>query len=440
MIAKKTTLEFKSAQAAEVSKEIPKPSSSLAAKDGDSFDVIIVGGGPSGSSCAMYLGKAGKKVLLLDRAKFPRDKTCGDGISGKSVGVLKELGMLPEMEKVEHMKMYGVTFSNPKGTVVKIDTPSKDPNLPPGFVCRREVFDNVLFQNAKKFATTIEQFFVNDLIQENGIVTGVTGNHMPTGQKMTFTAKVIVGADGVGGVVAKKFNAVNTKEDHQCSALRAYYKGVKGMNDTIELHFVEELLPGYFWIFPLPDGKANVGVGMLVSDIKSTKSNMEKIMFSIIENHPVFKARFEGAERISDVKRWQLPLGSNRVKCFGDGYLIIGDAGSLIDPFSGEGIGNSLISGKISSQIIAKAFEKNDFSAVTLVEYETELSKEIDGDLKNSYRMQKWGKHKWLLNWMIDKAANSEKMRRAISSSLLHSEEKSKFSSLPEMIKMILFN
>ena len=84
------------------------------------YDVIVLGGGPSGSSAAIHLSRYGKKVLLLDRHKFPRDKICGDGISGRSVAMLRELGLMEEFSKVEHEDMYGVTFSSPDGTVVPV--------------------------------------------------------------------------------------------------------------------------------------------------------------------------------------------------------------------------------------------------------------------------------------------------------------------------------
>ncbi|MBI5047157.1 FAD-dependent monooxygenase, partial [Candidatus Micrarchaeota archaeon] len=227
----------------------------------EEYDVIILGGGPAGSSCAAFLSKAGRNVLLLDRATFPRDKTCGDGISGRSVSVLKELGLMTEIAKIEHEDMYGVTFSSPKGTVVPIGTGPKEKqkeDVPPGFVCRREVFDNVIFQNAKKLCTkTIEGFNATDLIMDGNKVVGIKG--MFNGKEMSFKAKVFVGADGAGGITARKLGAYNSDEMHQAVAVRAYYDNVDGMGDKIELHFIDSVLPGYFWIFPLPNKRANVG-------------------------------------------------------------------------------------------------------------------------------------------------------------------------------------
>ncbi len=397
--------------------------------DGQTFDVIIVGGGPSGTTCATFLGKAGKDVLVIDKAKFPRDKICGDGISGKSVKVLEELGVLPAMDKSEHIKMYGVTFSSPKGRVINIAAKSEYGEQPPGFVARREVFDNVLFQNAKKYARTLEQFQVMDLIWEGTQVVGIIGMDMATRKKYSFRAKVVVGADGAASIVANKVKLDEIDERHQLVAIRCYFKGVKELGDKIELHFVNELLPGYFWIFPLANGMANVGAGMVTSDLKSKKINLQEATMRAIKENPLFKARFEGAEQVTPFKSWSLPVGSRHIKAHGNGFILLGDAASLIDPFTGEGIGNALISGKIAAEYLLKAFEKNDFSETTLKAYEDALWKEVGNELRTSYKLQKIGQHKFLLNLVIDKAAKSKVVQEAISNSLINPQHRSAFSN-----------
>ncbi|MBI5227444.1 geranylgeranyl reductase family protein [Candidatus Micrarchaeota archaeon] len=391
----------------------------------EEFDVIVLGGGPSGSSTTIFLSKAGKKVLLLDRAKFPRDKTCGDGISGRSVGILGELGVLDDVRKAEHMDMFGVTFSSPKGTVVPISSGKPANGVPPGFVCRREVFDNVLFQNAKKVAAkTIEGFIATQIVKEGDKVVGVKG--MLNGKETEFRCKVFVGADGAGGISARQLGALNEDEIHQCAAVRCYYDNVEGMGDKIELHFIKEALPGYFWIFPLPNKRANVGIGIVVKDMKAKKINLQKVMLDVIENHPVFKQRFANAKRSTDIKSWLLPLGSLRTKNYGNGYVLVGDASSLIDPFSGEGIGNALSSGKYSSRAIIAAFEANDFSEQKLSAYNKMLFEEIGDELDTNFRMQKMANHQWLLNMMIDKAGRSDLVKGAISDALINPDNHKK--------------
>jgi len=383
----------------------------------EEFDVIVIGGGPSGSSAAAFLSKAGRSVLLLDRAKFPREKVCGDGISGRSVGVLRELGLLPRFKEVEHQDMFGVTFSSPNGTVAPI--PSSSGSEAPGFVCRREVFDEVLFQNAKSLCTrTIEGFFATDLLIDGGRVAGVKGN-CEAGE-LEFRAKVIIGADGAAGLTARKLGSHNTDEKHQHAGIRCYYEGVEGMGDQIELHFVDSAVPGYFWIFPLPGKRANVGLCMVVSDMKKRKANLHSIMNGIIEKHPVFAPRFRNAKRITEVKSWLLPLASKRLKLSGDGYLLVGDAASLIDPFTGEGIGNALTSGMLAAETVAKAFKSGDFSEKTLSTYESALWSRIGNEIDTNHRMQRMANSRFLMNLVIGKAKRSREVRSVISDAILN--------------------
>src|SRR3989338_608045 len=107
------------------------------------FDTIVVGGGPGGSTNAVFLGKAGKKVLLLEKEQYPKDKTCGDAVSGKSVKILRELGLQKEMDQLEQIHIDGVTISSPNGTLLDVNIP-KTGVQNNGYVCKRMVYDNFL--------------------------------------------------------------------------------------------------------------------------------------------------------------------------------------------------------------------------------------------------------------------------------------------------------
>ncbi len=403
----------------------------------DAYDVVIAGGGPGGSTCAAFLGKMGHKVLLLDKQKFPRDKTCGDAISGKSRGVLRDLGITDLVEEVPHAKIFGVTFSSPDGTTVDIPIP-QNKGIDYGYCVRREVYDNLLLQYAKKFATVKEECEVTDVIKEGEKVVGLKAKDKIGGAEQVFRGKVIVGADGTNSVVARKLGLSQMDPAHLCAGVRTYYKGVKGVGKSIELHFVDSLIPGYFWIFPLEDGLANVGSGILISDMQQKHVNLKEETIKIIKENPVFKERFADAEMIGDWKGWNLPLGSKHRTAHGEGFVLLGDAAGLIDPFSGEGIGNAMASGKIAAATIHKALTSNDFSAKLLGEYETNVWQLLGRELKNSNRMQKLGKNRWLLNWIMHKTKKSEWLRKEISTTVIDQHAREGFSSPLFYLRVLL--
>ncbi len=395
------------------------------------FDVIVVGGGPGGSACARFLGQLGRKVLLLDKAKFPRDKTCGDGISGKSTRLLKELGITEQVEAKQHGRIKSVIFSSPKGDV--IDIPVPDGSY--GYCSPRLVFDAVVFEAAKATPNvkTLEQFQVSEVLKEGEKVIGVKGADLVTKQQLEFRAPVTVGADGATSVVAKAVGQWNVIPEHMVVAIRMYYKNVTGLKEAIEMHFLDEVMPGYFWLFPVGDGVVNVGSGMLMSDLRERRVNLEEATMNAIKSSR-FAERFKAAEKISPTQGWNLPVASYRRTVAGDGWALVGDAASLIDPFTGEGIGNALLSGKLAAQTIDKALR----GEAKLTDYHEALWSMIGDEISTSYKMQKWGKRKWLLNAFIRKAAKRPELREYLSSTLASEEIKKGLVSPWKLLTIML--
>ncbi|HWG92231.1 MAG TPA: geranylgeranyl reductase family protein [Candidatus Thermoplasmatota archaeon] len=420
------------------------------------FDVIVVGGGPGGSTTTAFLARDGYRVLLLDKARFPRDKPCGDAISGKSASVLRELGIQDLVEDKEHLPAEGVLFSSPEGRLLQIPFPKDvDPNgirnskkynyVTSGYIVRREVYDNILFQHAKKQKTVVteEEFEVTTVLFENGKAVGVKGTDK-FGREREFHAKVVVGADGAMSPVAKAVGTWERDPEHWVGSYRSYWTGVTGMTKDIEIHFVEDVLPGYFWIFPLDNGLANVGIGVLESEVKKSKGtkreiNMRKSMYELVQNHPMFKERFQNAKELPESRKgWLLPLGSKHRKIHGNGWVLVGDAAALIDPFSGEGIGNAMVSARLAAQTIDECLMKNDVSEAALAPYEKRVRDELDRELQMSYKLQKLGRYKPLLNFVIRKAAKKEKVRNTISQMLADREKKEEFGSAFFYVKLLL--
>ncbi len=402
------------------------------------YDLIIVGAGPAGSSAVLYAFRHGLSTLLLDKESFPRDKVCGDALSGKSVTALRELNLLDEVQRLPGAHIQSIVFSSPNHQSFRIDlrnTSLKD--IPKGFVIRRKIYDAFMFGQAKKIATkTIENFAVNDLLIENNMVCGVHGKDID-GNERVFRGKIVLGADGFKSVVSRKAGLYDHDPSHWVVALRCYYKNVKDLTDQIELHYVDEIIPGYFWIFPLEDGYANIGIGMLHKYIKRQKIDINKALTDTI-NSPYFKDRFQEAEPMEKPAGWNLPVGSKRRKSHGNGFMLLGDAAGLIDPFTGEGIGNALYSAKYAVETARQAIDTGDLSEAFLSKYEDKLWKVIGNELKVSTKLQKIGRYRFLLNLVINKAARSAEVSNIIAGMLANEVPRKRLAN-PLFYLRILF-
>ena len=405
----------------------------------EEFDVIVVGAGLGGCSATIFLEEQGAKVLLLDRQKFPRDKICGDALSGKSMKVLRELKLKSKLPSLKHGAIRGTLLTSPKGEVLDLGfADGKGKNREIGFVVRRKDFDNLIFQKAKKKATkTIEEFTVTHVLQEDGRVIGVEG--VSKGQKAEYRAKMIIGADGAYSSIVRALGIETNSPKHTCTAFRAYYDGVEGMSDRIEIHFIKGVIPGYLWIFPLEGKNANVGIGMVDSELNKRKIDLRKVMEETLKEHPMFKDRFKKAKAVTPITAWSLPFGSHHQQIHGDGFLLVGDAAALIDPFSGEGMGNALYSGQVAAEVALKALKKNKFDAEFLQMYPDKIWKELDNELQTSYTMQRLGRITPLLNMIIHKAATKPEVKDAIVGMLSNEEAKKDLVTIPGLIKLLLF-
>ena len=403
------------------------------------FDVIIVGAGPAGTTAALYAHRLGLNCILLDKAVFPRDKICGDALSGKSVRIMRELGILDELNNLDGSEINRITFGSPKNIQFDVNLKGTQNNdqITKGFVIPREIFDNYLFEKADAVTDTRQGFSVKDLIFENNYVVGVKGKTR-TATEEEFRAPVVMGCDGSNSIVARKLGLYEMEMDHTSVAVRCYYEGVKGLTDQIELHYVKEVNPGYFWLFPAGDGRANIGIGLSKSDMKKENRTLRQIMDEVTQTE-YFKERFADAKQLERPVGWNLPLGSIHRKNHGNGFMLLGDAAGLVDPFTGEGIGNAMVSGQYAMEVAAKSKLSGDFSEKAFAEYDELLWRDIGKELRTSTKLQSLARSKFLLNFVINRASRNEEVQNIISGMLANEIPKDELSS-PLFYFKILFS
>ena len=409
-----------------------------------STDILIAGAGPAGATTSIFLAKEKIAHIIIDKAVFPRDKICGDAMSGKTVGILKRISTHWQQHFLDAGKAVvskGIQFIGSKNNDLSIPFQATDDNNgnPPGFVSKRIDFDNSL---VKMIDATYANFICDCSIETiEHITEGLLIKVKHGGVAKTIFAKMIVGAEGRGSIVAKKMAGHKVMPAHYSAGIRAYYSNVAGMHtkNYIELHFLKEMQPGYFWIFPLPNGLANVGMGMLSSEVAAKKANLKQLLLDAIEKHPAIKKRFEHAVLEGKIEGWGLPLGSKKRPLSGHRFLLVGDAGSLIDPFTGEGIGNAMVCGLVASRHIKKAVVDNDFSAAFLQHYDKEIYHKLWAELKLSHYLQILSSKPWLFNFVINKASRSKELRETISCMFENVDIRKKFTN-PMFYLRILFN
>ncbi|HRO97805.1 MAG TPA: geranylgeranyl reductase family protein [Flavobacteriales bacterium] len=383
--------------------------------------VCILGGGPGGSTVAMQLARHGVQAVLLEKATFPRDKVCGDALSGKVMRTLERLDpALAAMVKRDGQAMpsWGVTFVAPSGRSLRVPF-SRETGVgdAPGVILPRLRFDELLFRHAGMApgitvleGTTAKTF---ERTPQGWRVEAQRGE-----ERIAITSRLIIDASGANSSFARHVAGLPMEPRHHAAGVRAYYRGVQGLDPKgfIELHFLPELLPGYLWIFPLPEGRANVGLGLRSDMVRQRKVDVKALFHDLLATHPTLKERFSAAVAEGPVQGMGLPLASKRYPLSGDGYLLVGDAGHLIDPFTGEGISHAMISGVHAADVAADMVKRDVVTAGEAKPYEARVWRRLGQEVAISTRLQQLSFKPWLFNFVVDRANRNPALADTISS------------------------
>jgi len=319
------------------------------------YDVVIAGAGPAGCAAAAELSRAGHTALVLDRARFPRDKVCGDGLSGAALVTLDRLGLLPAVTALSPHPARRVIVSGPGGTVLAQSVPPAGPEVAHGVVVERRRVDDALFRavSALPGVHAADGHGVLGLAHWQGRIHGVRVR-TPEGGAALVRCRYVIGADGAHSRVARAVGLANRDPRHRCMAVRAYFTGVSGLSDAIEIHYEKAILPGYGWIFPLGPDTANVGAGILVS--RAGRVHMGQLFERFLQSNPHAREKLKNATLVpGSLRAWPLPLGTAPGRRASGNVLLAGDAAGFVDPLTGEGIFHALHTGRAAARAVLRA-------------------------------------------------------------------------------------
>ncbi len=349
----------------------------------DFFDVLIVGAGPAGSATAISLSQAapGLRIGLIDKAEFPRDKACGDGLGPGVVAQLRKLGVpesqIPSAHRIRTAEIHGA-----RGLRFQTDLATRQKYAPYGLTVRRIEFDERLRQRAVSLGVEYQSQRRFGALEVDGNKVKATFSATDTSDTETIRCRLLVGADGANSRVRKQIGVETNPSSRTGIAIRAYCELPFEHADRIYLSFEDTLRPGYGWCFPFGDGTANVGIGLVVRDYRKQGSKLPELL-----NQYVFALADRGIpiRKLGDMRTHILPHGGRMSRLIGERVALVGDAASMINPLSGEGIVYGMRAGSILAQIVGPLLERDGELQDGLNQYVVTVRRQFRRHLFSNY-------------------------------------------------------
>lgn len=329
-----------------------------------SGDVIIVGAGPAGSSAATFLSRLGISTLLIDKAQFPRDKVCGDGLTPKALAWLDVLGCADEV--LDHNRSFLTAGDIVIGGDHVLTGAFPQHSEYPGFsiLLERKVLDHILLRNAVASGAAFRPGCTVRSVRLSG--DGVVVEASSNGARLQVKGRVVIGADGANSVVSRAIGN-RPREGTTAVSVRGYFDRVRVRGSGIQLYFDEEFFPGYGWLFVDAEGKANVGVGYAIDGNFQLRSRLKQTYQRFVDIR--LRDQLEGARPLGRPKGgWACYYRPRRTVA--DRVLLVGDAANRGDPINGGGIHAAMESAHLAAQVVADALRSDDLSAESLARYE----------------------------------------------------------------------
>ncbi|HUB07485.1 MAG TPA: NAD(P)/FAD-dependent oxidoreductase [Myxococcales bacterium] len=347
-----------------------------------SYDVCIAGAGPAGATCAHYLAKAGLRVALLEKARFPRDKICGDAVCFGARRYLDEMGVMAEIVEKRQgcwSELGGLVAPSGTGFIGNSVTFSGEELV---IAVKRKILDEKIARAAQRAGAELREHhtFTGATLAGGAWTVKVDTDDGPA----ELRARALVAADGAHSHVTKLLGIDTPPPDGLCS--RAYVKaGTHDFDADGVAFYVTDLLPGYAALFREADGDLNFCT-YLIPGGRAKLENLREYHEKLLAEHPQISKAVGSRAEIQKMQGAPLRLGGTR-KTYYDHLLVVGDAAGHIDPLTGEGIHTAIEGGFLAAKELAGALAANDLSARRLAAYERAWMKAFGEDFRWSARM-----------------------------------------------------
>ena len=323
------------------------------------YDIIIVGGSVAGAAAAIALADGGHRILVVDKATFPRDKPCGEGIMPQGMQILDDLGLGPDLRALGR-PFQGISFVNRKGEVARADFPPVPGCPKEGIVIRRTELDEVLIRKAASLPNVDvkEGFLVREILRDDDQVIGIVGHSKQDSSAIqTYTAPLTLGTDGRNSVFHRGCNLKRKVMKRRRFGLIGHLRGMKGRGQDVEVLLQEQ---GEIYLAHCRDDITLVAILLEDREMPRVRGDLQAGYLDILKSTPLVADRMTDWELVGDVSAIG-PLGFTIAPIHRPGLLLIGDSAGFLDPITGEGMTLALKSVAAAVPLIHEAFKSGDF-------------------------------------------------------------------------------